>query len=166
MSNNKKYRNISNIDAQWLQLIERYFEATITDDEEQQLKQFLASPHSNSPQYDEIKAVMGFLSIGKRYNNQPKKRHTIGINRVLRWSVAAAVAIGIIGTAAIQFSSTSDNNICIAYIDGKKYTEEAIVLAQMRNTMQRMSNGIEEHSLEHQLGNMFRTMSNYDNENQ
>lgn len=164
MSNNKKYRNIGNTDAQWLQLIERYFEATITDDEEQQLKQFLASPHSNSPQYDEIKAVMGFLSIGKRYNNQPKKRHTIGINRVLRWSVAAAVAIGIIGTAAIQLNN--DNDICIAYINGKKYTDEAIVLAQMQSTMQQINKGIEEHSLEHQLGNMFRTMSNYDNENQ
>lgn len=166
MSNNKKYRSIGNTDERWLQLIERYFDATITDAEEQQLKQFLASPHSNSQQYDEIKAVMSFLSTGKRYNSQSKKQRIIGINRVLKWSVAAAVVIGIIGTASIQFSNTSNNNICIAYIDGKKYTEEAIVLAQMRNTMQRMSNSIEEHSLEHQLGEMFRTMSNHENENQ
>lgn len=166
MSNNKKYRSIGNTDERWLQLIERYFDATITDAEEQQLKQFLASPHSNSQQYDEIKAVMGFLSTGKRYNSQSKKQRIIGINRVLKWSVAAAVVIGIIGTASIQFRTLSNNDICIAYIDGKKYTEEAIVLAQMRNTMQRMSNSIEEHSLEHQLGEMFRTMSNHENENQ
>lgn len=166
MSNNKKYRSIGNTDERWLQLIERYFDATITDAEEQQLKHFLASPHSNSQQYDEIKAVMGFLSTGKRYNSQSKKQRIIGINRVLKWSVAAAVVIGIIGTASIQFRTTSNNDICIAYINGEKYTEEAIVLAQMRNTMQRMSNSIEEHSLEHQLGEMFRTMSNHENENQ
>lgn len=166
MSNNKKYRSIGNTDERWLQLIERYFDATITDAEEQQLKQFLASPHSNSQQYDEIKAVMGFLSTGKRYNSQSKKQRIIGINRVLKWSVAAAIVIGIIGTASIQFRTPSNNDICIAYINGEKYTEEAIVLAQMRNTMQRMSNSIEEHSLEHQLGEMFRTMSNHENENQ
>ena len=164
MSNdNKKYRSIGNTEKRWLQLIERYFDASITDAEEQQLKQFLASPYSNSPQYDEIKAVMGFLSIGKRYNSPPKKQQTTRTNSVLKWSVAAAVAIGIFGTATIQLNN---NDICVAYIDGKKYTEEAIVLAQMQNTMQRMSYGIEEHSLEHQLGDMFRTMINHENENQ
>lgn len=164
MSHNKN-RNIETIDhQQWLQLIERYFDADTTDNEEQCLKQFLASPHSNLPQYDEIKAVMGYLSTGKRYNIQAKKPRTININKVLKWSVAAAVAIGIFGTATIQLNN--DNDICIAYINGKKYTDEAIVLAQMQSTMQQINKGIEEHSLEHQLGNMFRTMSNYDNENQ
>lgn len=165
MSNEReKNKNIGNSDDRWLQLIESYFDATITDAEEQQLRQFLVSPLAEDPQYNEVKAVMGFLSTGKRYNSQPKRTPIRKINSALKWSTAAAIAVGIFGTAALHFGN-SNNDICVAYIDGKKYTEEAIVLAQMQNTMQRMSNGIEEHSLEHQLGDIFRTMSNYENEN-
>lgn len=163
MSNRKKRdEKIGTTDKQWLQLIERYFDATTTAAEEQHLRQFLASPLSDSHIYDEIKAVMGYLNAGKRYNAIHKKQKTRKTVSILKWSTAAAIAVGIFGTAALHFNN---NDICVTYIDGKRYTEEAIVLAQMQSTMQRVSNGIEQHSLEHQLGNMFRTINYHENEN-
>ena len=63
----------------WLELAERYFEATITTDEEKALMQFLAGKESDSPEFDEIKAVMGYLQTGKsiagRTNNIPNKNN-------------------------------------------------------------------------------------------
>lgn len=168
MSNHSyKRKSIGTTAQEWQQLVERYFDATITDAEEQRLKQFLTSPHSSSPQYNEIKAVMGYLSSAKRHHTtrQHKVRPINAINRTLKWSVAAAIAIGIFVTSTMKINS-GERDICIAYIDGKKYTEESIVIAQMRSTMQQMHRGINEHSVEQQLGNIFHTINNYDNSNQ
>lgn len=49
----------------WLQLCDSYFEATITAEEEKALKAFLATPASNTQQFNEIKAVMGYIATGK-----------------------------------------------------------------------------------------------------
>lgn len=167
MSDTKNTPQQSTADTQeWQQLIERYFDAATTDAEEQRLKQFLASPQSASPQYNEIKAVMGYLTTAKHHHraHPAKKRPINSINRALKWSVAAAITIGLF-LATWQINATN-SDICIAYINGQKYTDEAIVLAQMHSTMQRMDNGIGRHSVEQQLGSIFHTIENYENNNQ
>ncbi len=167
MSNKKNNKKQSSADIQeWQQLIERYFDATTTDAEEQRLKQFLASPQSASPQYNEIKAVMGYLTTAKHHHksHRTKKRPINSTKHALKWSIAAAITIGLFLTT--WQINTPNGDICIAYINGQKYTDEAIVLAQMHSTMQRMGNGIGRHSVEQQLGSIFHTIDNYENNNQ
>ena len=50
---------------EWLQLAEKYFEAETSDEEERQLKLFLCSAKAQDPAFDELKAVMGYLAVGK-----------------------------------------------------------------------------------------------------
>lgn len=60
---------------EWLQLAEKYFEAETSDEEERQLKLFLCSAEAQDPAFDELKAVMGYLAVGKsRYRQQNEKR--------------------------------------------------------------------------------------------
>ena len=156
----KKNRDTHN---EWHRLIERYFDALTTPAEEQRLKRFLASPHSDYPEYDEIKAVLGYLSTGKRYHTpREQNKRIININQVLKWGTAAAIAIGIFGTATWNINKETED-ICIAYIDGKKYTDSKFVIQQMHNTMHRISSVGEQESVEQQLSNIFRTMSEYNN---
>lgn len=46
-------------------LIEAYFEGTISPRQEQRLKAFLASEEGAAKEYDDIRAVMGFFSVGR-----------------------------------------------------------------------------------------------------
>ena len=50
---------------EWIRLVERYFEATLSDDEERELYLFLASEASSSPIFDEVKAVTGYIATAK-----------------------------------------------------------------------------------------------------
>ena len=65
MKNKAKSEEHKEYTGWWLQLAERYFDATITPDEEKALTQFLATEESDIPEFDEIKAVMGFIAAGR-----------------------------------------------------------------------------------------------------
>ena len=47
----------------YLDLAERWFDALLTEDEERELKAFLAG--TDDPDFDEVKAVAGFFATGK-----------------------------------------------------------------------------------------------------
>ena len=44
---------------------------------------------------------------------------------------------------------------CVAYINGTKHTDEAIVMAQMHSTMDEMAQQAQELSVERQMDNFF-----------
>ncbi|MBQ2787292.1 MAG: hypothetical protein IJF00_04950 [Bacteroidaceae bacterium] len=146
--------------AYWQQLAERYFEADTSDEEERLLKAFLATPAADNPHFDTIKAVMGFITTGKRLhtrksnNIQRKRQYT----RIIKWSAAAGITIAILlgGTTIINNAESQD--ICIAYINGKKYTNETIVMEQMRRTLATVGCGTHEYSIERQLSDIFNTI--------
>ena len=50
---------------QWKDLAERYFEAETTPEEEKELACFLATPLSQSKDFEELRAVMGFMAMGR-----------------------------------------------------------------------------------------------------
>ena len=50
---------------EWLALIERYYDALTTPQEELELKIFLASPDANAPCFDEIKATLSYFSASR-----------------------------------------------------------------------------------------------------
>ena len=142
---------------EWSQLVERYFEATLSDDEERELRLFLASDSSSSPIFDEAKAVIGYIATVKAHKQQgnTRKRNSI-IGQIARYSAAAAIMGAII--AGIRYnSSTAD--ICVAYIDGKRYTDRATVLAQMHKAMAHVSSNTSQYNIQEQLSDIFGTLN-------
>ena len=150
MKKEKKYNTKKSI-SEWEELAERYFDALTTLQEEEELREFLGSPQASSPRFDEIKAVMGYFVTRKAKNKNSKGR-----GNTIKWSAAAIVA-AIISTALWYSAPQPTHDICIAYVDGKEYTDEAVVLQQMQRTMQMMGNTIESNSIEKQLNNIFST---------
>ena len=142
---------------EWSMLVEQYFDATLTDDEEKQLRLFLASDASSSPIFDEAKAVIGYIATVKAHKQQgnTRKRNSI-IGQIARYSAAAAIIGAII--VGIRYNSTP-SEICVAYIDGKRYTDRATVLAQMHKAMAHVSNNTIQYSAQQQLSDIFGTLN-------
>ena len=158
---NKRVEKNSNIEY-WIALSEKYFNAQTTGEEENALSQFLASNAANHPTFNEIKAVMGYLSTGKSIAKKNKHTKSSSIGKARQWaSIAACIAvIAVIGTSIMQEETlvepeSKETEYYYAYIDGKEYTDEDIVMQQMLTTMNKMSytsNG----TIEEQMGVMLR----------
>ena len=141
----------------WLALCEKYFDALTTNEEEKALLHFLASDAASHPAFNEIKAVMGYLSTGKSITKK-KKMHTVG--KAMQWtSMAACIAVtAVIGTSIYRqgtLPATGNRDIFYACIDGKEYTDEEFVMQHMLATMNKMSS-TSTGTIEEQLGAMLR----------
>ena len=141
--------------AEWLELVEKYFDALTTRQEEEELKKFLATPAADAQCFNEIKAVMGYFSSQKA----KKKKQRSKIQKIARWSIAAAV-VALAATFAWNGSS-NEENICIVYVNGIKYTDEAVVMKEMQQTFHMMGCTAEEYSIEGQLNDMFNTINSF-----
>ena len=141
--------------AEWLELVEKYFDALTTPHEEQELKRFLATPAADAQCFNEIKAVMGYFATQKAIKKREKSR----IHRIAKWSAVAAVAA--LAMTLTWHTDSSEKDICIAYINGKKYTSEAIVMQEMHRTLHIMGSTAEEYSIEKQLNSIFNTINNF-----
>ena len=49
----------------WLEIVNRYFEAETTEEEERLLKRFLASDEAQGAEFDEARAVMGVFATAR-----------------------------------------------------------------------------------------------------
>ncbi len=156
--------------GKWLAIVDKYFNATATAEEEHSLAAFLTTEASCTPEFDEIKAVMGYIAVAR--NSQKKIKRIKSLASSLKWTTAAA-AITI--AAAIGFSDTgtdkeeenilaqtteSSHDVYVAYIDGKRYTDEETVLRQMHETMAMIGNTTRGNAVEEQLTAMFDTANN------
>lgn len=114
----------------WKALEERYFEGLTSKEEERLLRQFLTTEMAQTEEFEELRAVMGYLAMGKVAH--PKKvvplwRHS----EVRKWSAAACLLIlGGIGIYHLQPRTTY-----IAYVDGHRTTNKIEVIAQMHSVM-------------------------------
>ena len=111
---------------EWLQLAEKYFEAETSDEEERQLKLFLCSAEAQDPAFDELKAVMGYLAVGKsRYRQQNEKRSSF---QPWKWRSIAAVFFCCLLSGSLYVLRQQERNQCIAYINGQRCTDSGLVL--------------------------------------
>ena len=62
------------------ELLRRYFEAETSDAEERWLRAFLASEEAVGPEFDEARAVMSFLVVGRR-----RRPSRLSIGKVTAW---------------------------------------------------------------------------------
>lgn len=149
-----KERIYSRSSEEWMDLVEKYFEAETSNEEENLLKRFLATSEADNKKYDEIKAVMGFTTFGKRINSKKnvKRRHL----DLYKWSAAALIG-GIIAIGIWQISDRSQN-ICIAYIEGEKCTNSQEVMMQLKLSLDQVNPENEEPAIEKQIESIFSTM--------
>ena len=145
---------------EWLEIAEKYFDATTTEQEEKALAEFLATEESDTPEFNEIKAVMGYIATARKAENAQSRPLKQG-NRALihRWiaasSVAATIAI-LAGTGLLcNTEKREEKDLYYACIDGKEYTDEEFVLEHIKQTIAMIGNTTRENDIEEQLGAMF-----------
>ncbi|MFR8804343.1 MAG: hypothetical protein ACLVGR_07685 [Anaerovoracaceae bacterium] len=72
--------------------IDRYFEGTLSEAEELRLRAFLASPEGQAPEYDEVRAVMGYFAVGKSLSRKKTNEYSRKRSRRAVWLRVAAAA--------------------------------------------------------------------------
>lgn len=126
----------------WKALAERFFEAGTSEEEERELRRFIASGLAGS-EFNDVRAVMGLAAVGARRYHR-RRRRTVFLS-----AAAAAVVMTAVSLAA------NGGDSCVAYINGTKHTDEAIVMAQMHSTMDEMAQQAQELSVERQMDDFF-----------
>lgn len=126
----------------WKALAERFFEADTSEEEERELRRFIASGLAGS-EFNDVRAVMGLAAVGARRYNR-RRRRTVFLS---------AAVVAVVMTAVSLAADGGDS--CVAYINGTKHTDEAIVMAQMHSTMDEMAQQAQELSVERQMDNFF-----------
>lgn len=127
----------------WKALAERFFEADTSEEEERELRRFIASGLAGS-EFNDVRAVMGLAAVGARRYNRRRRRTVF---------LSAAAVVAVVMTAVSLAADGGDS--CVAYINGTKHTDEAIVLAQMHSTMDEMAQQAQELSVERQMDDFF-----------
>ncbi len=132
------------------EMIERYFEATLSEEEETALKAFLASPEGQAPEYDDVRAVMGYFAAGcsveilrSRPLSQNDKIHAPVIlsetkdlrHRSPLWRRVAAIAASLTIIVTLGVSLYNKNNVCVTFVDGRKVTDKEIVMNDVDNIL-------------------------------
>lgn len=148
-------RNIESSDY-WRRLADAYFEAETSEEEEAALRRFLATEASAGREFDALRAVMGYAAVGRRIDRRARRRRTVGF-RIRIAAVAAALAAVVV--RALPWLLRTDGNV--AYIGGVKYTDDAVVAAQISGLMEDMGETAAEMSVAAQLGDMFNTIEEF-----
>lgn len=129
------------------EMIERYFEATLSEEEETALKAFLASPEGQAPEYDEVRAVMGYFAAGRSIRSldalsrsqsshswsMSPLRRSLSLSKGTRRLIAVAASLAIIVTLGVNLYNKS--NICVSFVDGKKVTDKEVVMNDVDNIL-------------------------------
>lgn len=147
---------------QWLAITEKYFDATATAEEEKALAAFLASEESDISEFNEIKAVMGYLATARAIEKEHARKKVSGSRRfAVRWIAAAAVIaiVAFIGSTS-NAGVPTEKDVYIVNINGRIYTDKEFVLAQMQQTMAMIGNTTRGNSVDEQLEAMFNLANN------
>lgn len=141
--------------SQWEELIERYFDGTLSEKEERELQHFLSTSDLSTEVFDEARAVMGFLKVGKAL--QKKQRPLRFTERIRPLRVAALVG-GILLGGTLWTMWERSQNVCEVYIHGTRHTDVAMVMSQMQHSLDRVDCAGESNIVEMQLNDLFQTM--------
>lgn len=120
--------NIS--DEQLDALIQRYFDAETSLEEEALLKRAVA--HREEPRYDEIRAVLGFM-VAKRRGESAKRRKGAAV--WLRVAAVAAVAALVVTVGINLTHQGAETGTCYAMVGGVRIDDESQVLSLMQSNL-------------------------------
>lgn len=145
--------NTLNISQQTLEeLIERYFDATTTEVEEECLRVLLESGryHLTAP-VREAMALMSVCAVARSRNERSERRN----RRRKALSIAASVAVAAVAAAGVIFGVNTHptSDVCLARISGVEISDPDAVMNIMEQDLQLMSEISESANLENQLDN-------------
>lgn len=114
----------------YLTLAERYFEAATTPEEERDLLRYVTEV--NDPDFDEIRSVLGFLSIGR----EKAKRKARKV-RMYSVSVAAAgiIAILAIGLNFLPGKVEASDEVCVRYAYGEQTDDNELIMSAVESSL-------------------------------
>lgn len=132
-------------------LIERYFEAETSEQEEQELLQFLLSPDAEDERYDEVRATMGYALTARKRKEAKAPRKAAFSHR---WAAAACILL-VCGAGFLTYHLYSQQEDCVAYVYGEKITDDETVENYMVSTMSETLASGDDDILEQQLQDIF-----------
>lgn len=163
----------------WRRLIERYFDADTSETEEEALRRMVGSPLAQSEalsslrhEIDEVRALMSYAAAVRRSSQQHVRRkdstalpaETIGRPAARRpflqpWRGAAAAAVMAAVVGGGMWLHQWRHPDYIAYIDGKRVTDAAIVQHHMEQTLRAaLAPDTDDPTVESQLQDVFATL--------
>ncbi|MDE5887682.1 MAG: hypothetical protein K2H46_08870 [Muribaculaceae bacterium] len=125
--------------------IERYFECSLSDEEERALRDRLMRTGICHPAVDEAKALMGFRTICYRESREEKKTRGLSHRKVVRLmqGVAASLLLMAVGAGIVSiFDNRQYGNECRAYINGRFVSDDDDVLALLTENIQEFNAGL------------------------
>lgn len=138
----------------WKALEERYFEGLTTKEEERLLRQFLSTEMAQTEDFDELRAVMGFLAMGKA----ERKKTVILLWRspkVMKWSAAACFLL----LAGIGVYHLMPRTTYVAYVDGRRTTDKIEVITQMHSVMADINADTPTSTMEASMSDLLNTLN-------
>jgi hypothetical protein len=109
----------------YLELMQRYFDAETSPDEEKALALYAAS--TDDPAFQELRGVLGYLSIGRQ--KKAKKIRTVRF-----FSMVAAASVAIVTAIGITLSNQRQNS-CIRYTYGNKEDDETSIMESVESSL-------------------------------
>ena len=109
----------------YLELMQRYFDAETSPDEEKALALYAAS--TDDPAFRELRGVLGYLSIGRQ--KKAKKVRTVRF-----FSMVAAASVAIATALGITLSNQRQNS-CIRYTYGNKEDDETSIMESVESSL-------------------------------
>lgn len=141
-----------------LDLIERYFDCSLSDSEEEQLRTIIARTTLSHPAIDEARAIMGFRRPSTAAPTRTTQPNVLPADSLTSHSkkriprravVSIAAAIAVVFAIGIHLginapSTTSSNAQCFAYANGERITDEADVIRLLTEDLREFNDGVEE----------------------
>ena len=109
--------------------------------------------HLQGMEMREIALVLGSTEVAVRKTLSRARK--VVRNRLIAIFAAACIVVGISMTV-IHFAKLETNDECVAYVYGKKYTDQQTVMAEMKRTMGEMTEENTQNEIEQQLNDLFR----------
>ena len=100
----------------------------------------------------EIAIVLGSSEVAVR--KTLSRARTIVRKRLLAMLAAASLVIGV-SMVAVHFVNIMAGDECVAYVYGKKYTDQQTVMTEMKRTMGEMTEENTQGEIEQQLNDLF-----------
>ena len=118
--------------AELEQLINRYFDGETTVQEEKSLRETLAHCPWNSELINEARFTLGYFVA---HNNQ-QRQAALRTTRQRVIGIAASIAIILaVGGVALWHHQSSNNDLCIAYVNGETINNDEDVMALIQNDL-------------------------------
>lgn len=152
-----------------IRLGERYFDCSLSDAEEELLRDMLGRTRLSHPAIDELRALTGFrTNVGLRSSERRLK----GRVRLVSGVAAACVVIFSLGLyttvtrRASAISAPADVTTCVAYAGGKRITDQEAIIRLLVEDMREFTRDVRasEESFSEELSDVARIIDNIENE--